>query len=101
IHASVTSIRFPYTTLFRSQDIIDMLSGTKTDGALKLRCKSIIHQHDGCSSIRDQRTVCATQRRRHQRIFLGHRVAELHTKIFTRSEEHTSELQLRENLVCR
>src|SRR5690606_40527116 len=80
------STLFPYTTLFRS----------RTD----------IHGHSGCIG---SQCIGAIHKNRHLRNpFLldtcGKTFRNMHNNscvMFNRSEEHTSELQSRENLVCR
>src|SRR5690606_40932634 len=92
---------FPYTTLFRSalasgtQAVLDMGDGRfqtlDTDRALFQR-----PLHAGTQLVLVERLAAAVlldQPRHHQ--FSGFESGE------TRSEEHTSELQSRENLVCR
>src|SRR3712207_8942829 len=76
------STLFPYTTLFRSKDVIDCAGMPTT-------CGSPIHA-DHVARIDAGVTAMA---RRAGAIVLG--------KTVTRSEEHTSELQSRQYLVCR
>src|SRR3712207_8258099 len=74
------STLFPYTTLFRSR-ISQGMGQThiaETDHQNSLRAHSIILDQSSCPAIH----VCRTCR-------------------FSRSEEHTSELQSRQYLVCR
>src|SRR5690606_41331970 len=80
------STLFPYTTLFRSAPIYLKLFGqTSLWRNLRTNCPFTCHYflfH----------IVCYLLVYRHRRVFCG---------FHSRSEEHTSELQSRENLVCR
>src|SRR5690606_41628042 len=87
-----TSTLFPYTTLFRSVDADDQQK----------------RQAEGRSRIPQRTTAFGPCRGRHRRVALSDRepVGEDHHQQAVdearhRSEEHTSELQSRENLVCR
>src|SRR5207302_11132348 len=77
---------FPYTTLFRSDLLLDALGGRAPVGAL--------------AGDRARRGRRLHHRRIEQRtelpVLVGRELPQL-----PRSEEHTSELQSRENLVCR
>src|SRR5690606_42108651 len=81
-----TSTLFPYTTLFRSRSTRPSCSPPRSRPRRSPRCR--------CTSRRSARRGCcgACPRRR-----CGRRGSSSRT----RSEEHTSELQSRENLVCR
>src|SRR5690606_39454035 len=86
---------FPYTTLFRSGLALALALAHGGDRACNLGAAQIgFHQHP---VIRRQLADVARQ----------HRVIQRRLAYFTgqhcvvRSEEHTSELQSRENLVCR
>src|SRR5690606_41501473 len=94
----LTSTLFPYTTLFRSPVIGER-------GEDRARVLHVLLQHEragadhlgleiGIRRVRQDRSVVGGQRRQERAIRRLHR--ERH-----RSEEHTSELQSRENLVCR
>src|SRR5207302_3514924 len=80
IPRSPSSTLFPYTTLFRSVALETALAAPRTGR----RCRS------------DQRGHGSS---RHHRVQPGHRGPP--PRAGQRSEEHTSELQSRENLVCR
>src|SRR5690606_41472245 len=88
-----TSTLFPYTTLFRSSGRIEAIGpGLDADGAEVVDAAGAIalpglvdlHTHLREPGREDAETVAT-----------GSRAAAM------RSEEHTSELQSRENLVCR
>src|SRR5690606_41027258 len=92
------SALFPYTTLFRSVDPHQVLRGggvhllaeRRHDGAAALeRPGRAIGIHHHLAEQIDQHGADVARRRRRGRGGDG------------RSEEHTSELQSRENLVCR
>src|SRR5690606_42138989 len=73
---------FPYTTLFRSRSRGTLWKKGETSGNLQ--------------SVVELRTDCDQDA-----LWLKVRVAGDGPTCHTRSEEHTSELQSRENLVCR
>src|SRR5688572_32478552 len=78
------STLFPYTTLFRSWSICELGMGlTRMFGLKRFRT----------SAIRCWRELLRLQ--------FVRRCDGLECLIFTRSEEHTSELQSQSNLVCR
>src|SRR5258708_31164079 len=76
------STLFPYTTLFRSP-----VAGNRTD---------LIQYESGCTQLQHRMEYCP---RRRGAIF--HTVLKLSTSGLIRSEEHTSELQSPDHLVCR
>src|SRR5258707_11836613 len=77
------STLFPYTTLFRSQNLIDQ------------------HAHAGSDERRRQvNAVQIIRADRHRRIRQAGPV-DREKSVGDRSEEHTSELQSRQYLVCR
>src|SRR5690349_24198789 len=84
------STLFPYTTLFRSQSVVDIGAGRKqqADGLHVSRTRS---EQQGRAAASDHGVVqlLSTQALRD---FARHGL---------RSEEHTSELQSRRDLVCR
>src|SRR5690606_41579950 len=90
IQLTPKSTLFPYTTLFRSQaEFVHRCLEVRTEACVLLRIASQLENHP----IRCQRSIY---------------VSDTHTpscrarvKRGNRSEEHTSELQSRENLVCR
>src|SRR3712207_8654262 len=71
------STLFPYTTLFRSA------------GAERLACRGA------------RRHAAAQRGEPVDRPGLGERLLPVHARVAPRSEEHTSELQSRQYLVCR
>src|SRR5690606_41831133 len=80
-----SSTLFPYTTLFRSP------AGTRRERHRVVLPRAVDHREVGLRHAVDEREAGALDRhqRRDRRVELA------------RSEEHTSELQSRENLVCR
>src|SRR5690606_41999162 len=85
---------FPYTTLFRSDVVRERLGpGVRMRGDL-IGVASVFNDDDGAWLARRARRVVDSQ---HQAERAG-RADEFDS---LRSEEHTSELQSRENLVCR
>src|SRR5690606_41395677 len=95
-HPPLSSTLFPYTTLFRS--LCRYCSATFTRFSLKITtlCHSVrstrspvfLSRHDSDVAMRRPATGAPLFRRRT-------------SGSLPRSEEHTSELQSRENLVCR
>src|SRR5690606_41664397 len=83
---------FPYTTLFRSRE---MANGPDDDpGQPKLEAEP---DSAGQRSVQDGDGA----RRAAKQDRLGQRPVDRDSEARHRSEEHTSELQSRENLVCR
>src|SRR5690606_40550028 len=83
------STLFPYTTLFRSP---------KHLGVLVARPHAA-QRHSSCDTPHQGRTLVATEI---EMGVLPHQREDAREAAFVvRSEEHTSELQSRENLVCR
>src|SRR5690606_41505838 len=81
---------FPYTTLFRSHvDVMPEIDGNRSD--VTKACRSLVRT--------------ANHKVRSRKLLTGLRRLRLRTTSENaeqaRSEEHTSELQSRENLVCR
>src|SRR5690606_40047119 len=83
-----TSTLFPYTTLFRSHDL-----GRRDAAELQGRRAAGRHR---LGDVRHGLCVVGGEPRRHPRA-----LAARDRALGARSEEHTSELQSRENLVCR
>src|SRR5699024_12538726 len=94
VHSLISTL-FPYTTLFRSFVLITLLTVLSMAGVFFLMDRV---EPKPSSSIKDQ---LATLKNR--KIFFGQSITFLfmtgHTIL--RSEEHTSELQSRFDLVCR
>src|SRR5207302_4011500 len=92
-----TSTLFPYTTLFRSmvadQDVHRLGSLAVSQPWVKTTTLSEDLFRSDVDGV-----VIATPVRTHYQLA---KAALLHGKHVLRSEEHTSELQSRENLVCR
>src|SRR5690606_39588708 len=91
----------PYTTLFRSGRAVDLVGEqeVREDGALaerELGGPRVVHERArdvaGHEVGRELHALGAEVERRRERA---------HEQRLGRSEEHTSELQSRENLVCR
>src|SRR3712207_7041873 len=82
------STLFPYTTLFRSRTVIHV-------SVLEQRSQlggEVVHLHDDAADAGDEEVVAKHSRDRD---------AQRHHRRDERSEEHTSELQSRQYLVCR
>src|SRR5690606_42107312 len=96
-----TSPPLPYTTLFRS---LDAGEGTrmksKTPKVLHELCGRALVDHmlGAARELGPERLVVVSG---HDRERVGAHLAETSPDAVARSEEHTSELQSRENLVCR
>src|SRR5690606_40294267 len=86
IHSCRLPTLFPYTTLFRSRQV------PRTPDVRQLR----VGHGLGDDLLRQRGPPAAMQHRRVQLAQLGGPL-----RFGGRSEEHTSELQSRENLVCR
>src|SRR5690606_41531650 len=84
------STLFPYTTLFRSLELLSTLNQW-----VKVRDASgdVLWVHRG--DLAESRHVVAST------LAAIRRTAQPNGELVVRSEEHTSELQSRENLVCR
>src|SRR5690606_39314476 len=91
------SALFPYTTLFRSDEKLDWL-GKMDSGSLKMKVAASIV---AISSIHLLRMFMDAQQLKSEQL-MWYVIIHL-TFVFSafRSEEHTSELQSRENRVCR
>src|SRR5690606_42130699 len=93
-HLSITTPQpahpppLPYTTLFRSRDII-----RKTENVGPRFAEEARRIHEGDADDRPIRGTATAE----ERLALS----EDGIDVMARSEEHTSELQSRENLVCR
>src|SRR5690606_41714845 len=89
---------FPYTTLFRSRHFLHNLAPVDR---IK-NCNWFKPETPDGKPTRNQRIKYAIQGGIDDELLekWGFEVEELH-EIIKRSEEHTSELQSRENLVCR
>src|SRR5258707_2710072 len=69
------STLFPYTTLFRSQTRVGFTAPFRDQRLFRIWERSAAHHHSRSSAVEDRKSL--------------------------RSEEHTSELQSRQYLVCR
>src|SRR2546429_5842479 len=91
------STLFPYTTLFRSR----VRTGLLAIGSPKRRAlASAVLPLAGCRAVISVRADPMTSRRPPLARFADQSVSTA-SRILTRSEEHTSELQSRLHLVCR
>src|SRR5690606_40059222 len=93
-----SSILLPYTTLFRSHSFLAI------DNAMIIGEREIHHRADFDLAVNDDRTIlnlvhAENARLRRIQDRRGHERDR--NPPDDRSEEHTSELQSRENLVCR
>src|SRR5207302_9916553 len=93
LHPPTRSTPFPYTTLFRS-----LVKHRQEIGSP--------HQDEGCDGVdfiqKRDRNGDQNQRQHGQRVSPVDPLEQLvQSQGYKRSEEHTSELQSRENLVCR
>src|SRR5690606_40434128 len=93
-------ILFPYTTLFRSViftgsqlPIGDLRTDAKENLITSIQIASL--QNKGVAVIKE---VCLYFE---YKLYRANRTTKINAEHFERSEEHTSELQSRENLVCR
>src|SRR5690606_41215322 len=89
---------FPYTTLFRSAQQGRLPVGVDAALVRRQQPRDRLQQRRLAGAVRaddaDGLAPVGDERQALDRVDLGHRGA-------VRSEEHTSELQSRENLVCR
>src|SRR5690606_40332247 len=92
-----SSTRFPYTTLFRSVPLTELTNKIYKEVVTLL--KTHIRNYDTILSVLDKTFTLQTD----EKIYIGGKTNMLSQPEFhdIRSEEHTSELQSRENLVCR
>src|SRR5690606_41494451 len=90
------STLFPYTTLFRSLLILSVLTAKDSYGYEI--SKAIKDRTEGAFEIQEATLYLALKRLEKQGALSAYWGGESHGG---RSEEHTSELQSRENLVCR
>src|SRR5690606_39730198 len=98
-HRSTSRTLFPYTTLFRSLIKMAMVAVQRWLEEKKLRTQMVMQVHDELvfDVPEDELDVL-----RENLPGLMCNVAKLDVPLVAeRSEEHTSELQSRENLVCR
>src|SRR5690606_41453277 len=85
---------FPYTTLFRSL-VVQLLRHLRIHAVRALPAAAVAHQDDDLEAADDGAFGHVLQHRTQR----AHRQIDAARQL--RSEEHTSELQSRENLVCR
>src|SRR5690606_41671176 len=97
---STRPLLFPYTTLFRSQcAVVHELEMLAAKDMLIAGCGEE-HIANGCRLLHCHHLEAVHHSlQRAQRIHFGH--DHVRAQTLRRSEEHTSELQSRENLVCR
>src|SRR5690606_41871984 len=90
---------FPYTTLFRSliNELASDAANNSTDSAAKQDSPILMYQKIMPAGVARQTTLPNQQQK------LQQQCQEFKEQLIAngRSEEHTSELQSRENLVCR
>src|SRR5690606_41744636 len=87
-----TSTLFPYTTLFRSIPTLDQSKITNLVSDLSSKLTATKAAHQAHSSAEDLEALVSD---------FNDLIDKLIAAGIMRSEEHTSELQSRENLVCR
>src|SRR5690606_40180434 len=85
------STRFPYTTLFRSGETTQFLDAAGADRG------HTEHRAELLGDVGDRAFAVVMEQPLHG----GRREEQRQAELLSRSEEHTSELQSRENLVCR
>src|SRR5690606_41459730 len=90
------STLFPYTTLFRSEGRVQFpyVGAIALGGLTEYEARDLLTQRLA-KYIKDPQVTVRVQSYRSGRVYID---GEVRTP---RSEEHTSELQSRENLVCR
>src|SRR5690606_41714317 len=89
VHHTPRSPFFPYTTLFRSDEMVlfPRLYSEKHS--------QFYQQYLGLKEGQDPTFLDQLN------FFFNYQLGHMYARYFLRSEEHTSELQSRENLVCR
>src|SRR3712207_7027035 len=92
------STLFPYTTLFRSTIHLEAKTAYL---AILLSEAGADVTVSGSNPLSTQDDVCAALAERGVRVFATHDPDEEEFEGYLRSEEHTSELQSRQYLVCR
>src|SRR5690606_42035650 len=92
---------FPYTTLFRSSRI-RAAESEASQAILGIARYETLDNHDGqlMPSLALRQDIVRLIRNYGADLVLTHRPYDYHPDHRYRSEEHTSELQSRENLVC-
>src|SRR5690606_41720387 len=99
IRQPLRSTLFPYTTLFRSEPFIDRESLEKIIELYKKDTKKEIDLASLMREITDEESI---QNPNNVKVITDQFGFALYfSRSVIRSEEHTSELQSRENLVCR
>src|SRR5690606_40689555 len=91
------STLFPYTTLFRSQILFLMIDAEKANA---FGITSGVQQCAG-KEIMDLTGIPKNKKYECYVAFISDDRMQLSDSVYWRSEEHTSELQSRENIVCR
>src|SRR5690606_42083821 len=100
-HVPTNTTLFPYTTLFRSRDILNSHNINFEENS---HTKDIILKADEVvksPGIPDTSLIVQELKEKGTSIISEIEFASRYTSAKLRSEEHTSELQSRENLVCR
>src|SRR5690606_39341792 len=99
IRRPATSTLLPYTTLFRSpheDERVQRAVASEAVHPVRLVAKErVVLQEALAADAGDRKTSLGARKIRHEIVALGDELTD------QRSEEHTSELQSRENLVCR
>src|SRR3712207_9566318 len=94
------STRFPYTTLFRSDEVLDVDPERRLDRLDARRLAHLLGAED--AKIWEPELHDEVRERHHPRLLRRERsTLPLPVLLDERSEEHTSELQSRQYLVCR
>src|SRR5207302_2128853 len=98
--SSVAIYAFPYTTLFRSTEFRSGSPAASMDQRSDAKRKFWIRSQDSLGNAIDSRLIEAADRvwERARLVVIRYLTEDTEAP---RSEEHTSELQSRENVVCR
>src|SRR3712207_9202163 len=94
------STLFPYTTLFRSV-LAAVDGGSAVAAVAELLRVSVSYIYKALARRRETGATEARAQRSHPALKLAEHHAAIGAKVKQRSEEHTSELQSRQYLVCR
>src|SRR5436309_10074154 len=99
IRCTPGSTLFPYTTLFRSS--AEGISSGRFFPSLTLQASASLDHDAAVSLLEDFSTALLFDLDVEYGVALGLLISRAIRRRMLRSEEHTSELQSRENLVCR